>query len=61
MSRAQAKGAILGLFEQAGELDYLDIVSTLGLDLKLVAELCAELEEEHRIEAVGGVKKPCGS
>jgi len=36
-----------------GELDYFEIISELDLDLKLVVEICAELEEEKRIEGIG--------
>lgn len=51
--RKAAKDMILRLFEEKGELDYLEIVSSLGLDLELVVEICAELEEEGRIEGTG--------
>jgi hypothetical protein len=53
VSREQAKEMILKLFEQKGELDYFEIISELDLDLKLVVEICAELEEEKRIEGIG--------
>ena len=52
VTREQAREMILKLFEQKGELDYSDIISELDLDLKLVVEICAELEEEKRIEGI---------
>ena len=50
-SREEAKQMIRKLFKQRGELDYIDITDALDLDLKMVVEICAELEEEGRIEA----------
>lgn len=52
MSKEEAKQAILKLFQEKGELDYYDIISTLDLDLKLVVEICAQLEQEKRIEGI---------
>ena len=52
VSKEQAKEMILKLFEEKGELDYFDIITELDLDLKLVVEICAELEEEKRIEGI---------
>ena len=52
MTKAEAKKAILDLFRQKGELDYGDIIEELGLDLEVVVEMCRELEEEGRIEAM---------
>ena len=50
MSREKAKEVILKLFAEKGELDYIDIMSSLDLDLDMVVDICAELEEEKRIE-----------
>ena len=52
VSKEKAKEMIVKLFEQEGELDYVDIASALGLDLKSVVEICSELEREKRIEEV---------
>ena len=49
VKREEAKREILKLFELNGDLDYLEIVSNLGLDLKLVVEICEELEKEKKI------------
>lgn len=51
--REQAKKEILDLFKTAkGSLFYSDVARRLGLDLKLVVELCNELEDEGRIGAL---------
>jgi Mn-dependent DtxR family transcriptional regulator len=50
VSKEEAKEMVLRLFEQKGELDYVDIAETLDLNLKLVVEICTELEQENRIE-----------
>ena len=54
MSRIKAKEAILTLFAEKGELDYIDIMSSLDLDLEMIVDICAELEEEKRIEGTRG-------
>ena len=51
--REDAKEEIIRLFEQRGELDYVEIMEALGLDLKLVVEICDGLEKERKIEAIG--------
>ena len=52
ISREEAKEKVLKLFEEKGELDYVDIASVLDLDLKLIVEICSELEREKRIEEI---------
>jgi hypothetical protein len=52
LSREEAKGMIMELFDQKGELDYIEIMSTLDLDLELIVELCAELEKEGKIKGL---------
>lgn len=52
VTEEEAKEQILKLFEEKGELDYIEIVSTLDLDLKLVVEICEELEKEKKIGVV---------
>ena len=52
ISREEAKESVLKLFEEKGELDYIDIASTLDLDLKLIVEICSELVQEKRIEEI---------
>ncbi len=48
--RSQAKKEIVGLFKRSKEsLFYSDVAEQLRLDLKLVVELCNELEKEGRI------------
>lgn len=51
--REEAKEEILALFKEKIELDYYDIMISLGLDLEIVVEVCAELEEEKKIETWG--------
>lgn len=50
--KKEAKQAITDLFKQREELDYIEIMSELGLDLKLVVDICEELEKEEKIEAL---------
>ena len=52
VSREEAKERILKLFEEKGELDYGDIFEKLGIDLKLIVEICDELEKSKKIEAI---------
>ena len=52
MQKKEAKQAIANLFKQREELDYIVIMSELGLDLKLVVDICEELEKEEKIEAL---------
>jgi len=48
--RWEAKQKIERLFKERKELDYLDVTEILGLNLKLVIDLCKELELEGKIE-----------
>jgi len=43
--KEKAKQAITDLFKQREELDYIEIMSELGLDLKLIVDICEELEK----------------
>jgi len=52
VSKEEAKEEILRLFEKKGELGYGEIMEALGIDLKLIVEICDELEKESKIEAV---------
>ena len=52
ISKRRSKKEILRLFEQKGELDYVEIMEALGIDLKLVVEICSELEKESKIEVI---------
>lgn len=48
--KEEAKQAITDLFKKREELDYIEIMSELGLDLKLIVDICEELEKEEKIE-----------
>lgn len=50
--KKEAKQAITDLFKKREELDYIEIMSELGLDLKLIVDICEELEKEEKIEAL---------
>lgn len=50
--KEEAKEMIIKLFEDQGELDYIDIVKTLNLDLELVVKICEDLEQEKKIGAI---------
>ena len=52
MSKREAKKAVIKLFEEKGELDYVEVVSKLGIDLKLAVEICEKLEKENKIGVV---------
>ena len=52
VTRSEARGAILALFQSREVLDYGDIVDRLDLDPPLVVDICVELEAEGMIEAV---------
>ena len=52
VSREEAKEDILGLFHQEQILYYSDIAEQLGLDLKLVVEICNELQSKGEIQVV---------
>ena len=48
----ESKQKIERLFEKRKELDYWDILQSLGLDLEFIVEICEELEEEGKIEGI---------
>lgn len=48
--RWEAKQKIERLFKERKELWYSDIAEILGLDLKLIVDICRELVEEGKIE-----------
>jgi len=50
--RAKLKGIILDLFKDFEEISYYDILYHIDDNWKLVLELCKELENEKKIEAV---------
>lgn len=50
--RDQAREGVIDLFTQKKELDYVQIMSELGLDLKTTIEICTELEKEGKIKAI---------
>lgn len=52
LTREEVKIKILQLYEQDKELDYYDIISRCDIDLELVVQICAELENEGRIEVI---------
>jgi hypothetical protein len=52
VSKEKVKQMVAKLFEEKGQLDYVEIMTTLNLDLKLVVDICAELEKNGRIEGV---------
>lgn len=52
LTKNTAKKEVLELFEQKGELDYGDIIETLGLDLEIIVDVCRELQEEGRIQEI---------
>ena len=51
-NRWECKRKVEKLFNKKKELWYSDIARTLGLSLKLVVDLCEELELEGKIENV---------
>jgi hypothetical protein len=50
ITREQAKGEILELFQSGQTLYYSDIAQRLRLDLPLVVEICQELRDAGEIE-----------
>jgi len=52
ITRDEARQAVMDLFTRRKELDYVEIMSELGLDLKVIVEVCGELEKEEKIEAL---------
>lgn len=52
ISKEEAEKEILKLFSGGQVLYYSDIAEKLGLDLKLVVEICNELQSKGRIEVI---------
>lgn len=52
VSTKKAKQLILSLFEKEGELDYIDLTTKLGLDLKIVISICEQLVKEGKIRGL---------
>lgn len=52
ISKEEAEKEILKLFSGGQVLYYSDIAEKLGLDLKLVVEICSELQSKGRIEVI---------
>lgn len=52
ISKKEAKEEILRLFTMEQKLYYSDIAKRLGLDLKLIVEICNELQQKGEIEVV---------
>lgn len=52
VSKEEAEKDILELFSQSGILYYSDIAEQLRLDLKLVVEICNELQKRGEIQVV---------
>jgi len=52
MTKEEAKQAVSELFRERGELGYSDIMETLGFDLDVIVEVCAELEDEGKIRVL---------
>ena len=52
VSKGEAEKEILELFSQGKTLYYSDIAEQLGLDLKLVVEICNELQSRGEIKVV---------
>lgn len=52
LSKAEAEQAVLNLFRERKELDYTEIISELGLDLRDTIDICRELEEKGKIKAI---------
>jgi len=52
LSREEAEKEILELFAESQTLYYSDIAEKLGIDLRLVVEICNELQNKGEIEVV---------
>ncbi|MBI4303916.1 MAG: hypothetical protein HY665_06220 [Chloroflexi bacterium] len=52
VSREQAKAEIQSLFARGKTLYYSDIAERLGLDLRMVVEICNELQKSGEIEVI---------
>lgn len=57
ISRDQAKGEVLALFESGGTHYYSDIVQQLGIDIEDLIAVCEELEREGKVETLGDAAK----
>jgi len=53
LSKEEAKKEILELFSKQDRLYYSDIAEQLSLDLKLVVDICSELQAAGEIHALG--------
>jgi hypothetical protein len=51
LTRDEAKQEIQSLFSSGRTLYYSDIAEELGLDLRIVVDLCQELEDEGKVES----------
>lgn len=51
-TRDEARQAVMDLFTQREELDYAEITSELGLDLRTTIEICRELEKKGKIKGI---------
>lgn len=52
VTKEEAEEMIAKLFDEKGQLDYIEIMTTLDLDPELVISICNELEAEGKIEGV---------
>ena len=52
VTREEAEEMVLALFHEKGQLGYTEIMTTLHLDLKLIVDICAELEAAGKIEGI---------
>lgn len=52
ITKDQDRKVVIDLFTQRKELGYAEIMSELGLDLKIIVEVCGELEKEGKIKAI---------
>ena len=50
MTKEEGKQMVMKMFDEKNELDYIEIMSALPLDLELIVQICAELEEEGKIK-----------
>ncbi len=55
VSKEEGEREILELFAKGQILYYSDIAEQFGLDLKLVVEICNELQSKGEIEVVGDI------
>jgi len=52
VTKEQAKDIIMKLFNEKGEIDYVEMLETLNLDLDMIVNTCDELEKEGKIKGV---------